>query len=459
MLTDRQLEKLLDDQNGYMSRVTEVLLEQHWNPVTPDASTENDRKCLVLDVDNTLIYVRHFMDEMRVGDMVKRRGRKAVVTKLTYKLELEFSDTPGEIIPYDHVLGSEDDPLPQRGEWFPDEQQKVAMIHKADPTGCDIELLSEHDIEHRNIHISTDEMDELESIWCSIREPITISFVENNDELLQLEPMLHRDNYLPVDFKYGGYLVRIRPGLAQFLSHCNDYYDVILWSGADGSVYRGLMKKVRRILRQQLKEQRPRGKLLVSGFLRQFEQNGNKMIRKELRQEISKWFDTSRRTLWQQMYFRSDCDEKCDEHGFPYRHKNLAKLGRDLSKIVMVDDNPLSYRGFEPNSVRVASFWGLAQPPDDELMTVLFPLLQTVANHDDVRYYLSGLGQPPLDTVNNNECDTQSDEYSGMYSILILLCQFVKKQAVYCPHTQTLNWMHLGRWNSAKRRYFISFNV
>ena len=115
--------------------------------------------------------------------------------------------------------------------------------------------------------------------------------------------------------------------------------------------------------------------------------------------------------LWQQIYFRSDCDEKFDEYGLPYRHKNLAKLGRELSTIVMVDDNPLSYRGFEPNSVRVAGFWGLADPPDDELMQTLFPTLQIVADHDDVRYYLSGLGQPPDASNDRNGKDSapQSD--------------------------------------------------
>ena len=71
--------------------------------------------------------------------------------------------------------------------------------------------------------------------------------------------------------------------------------------------------------------------------------------------------------LWSEVYFRDDCDEKYDEHGLPYRHKNLSKLGRDLSTIVMVDDNPLSYRGFEPNAVRVAGFWGQAHPPDNEV--------------------------------------------------------------------------------------------
>ncbi len=57
--------------------------------------------------------------------------------------------------------------------------------------------------------------------------------MQNSDELSQLEPMMNRDNYINVTFMYGGYLVRIRPDLRQFLSFCNSKYDVILFTAAD----------------------------------------------------------------------------------------------------------------------------------------------------------------------------------------------------------------------------------
>ena len=54
-------------------------------------------------------------------------------------------------------------------------------------------------------------------------------------------------------------------------------------------------------------------------------------------------------------------------------------------------------------------------------MQNLWPILQTVRDHDDVRYYLSGLGQPPLDTAHNNRSATHfdplEDEQSGMFHI------------------------------------------
>ena len=76
--------------------------------------------------------------------------------------------------------------------------------------------------------------------------------------------------------------------------------------------------------------------------------------------------------LWSETYFRNDCDEKFDDDGLSYSHKNLSKLGRDLSTIVMVDDNPLSYRGYEPNAIRVGGFWGQSHPVDNEVQPIVF---------------------------------------------------------------------------------------
>eukprot|EP01083_Nonionella_stella_P003537 10187_1 len=413
LLTQDQLEQLFDESNGYLSKVDEIFdtvqhneSEEHTHhndssttDSNPHMNEEDDaddaggtigdetigkphmrrqssilsnKKCLILDVDNTLIYVRHFMDEMRVGDRVKLGDRDAIVTSITYRLDLELSDNPGQMSGYDHVLQNKDDSIPQRGEWFPDEASKVAIIHQADPTGCAIHLVTEEDDE---------EEEEEEEEETKTSDDIEISFLQNSDDLSQLEPMMKRSNYLSVTFMYGGYLVRIRPGLAQFLSLCNSKYDVILFTAADGSVYQGLLKQVHHILQQELSNN----------------------------EDID--FDVANK-LWDKVYFRNDCDEKLDEYGLPYRHKNLAKLGRDLSTIVMVDDNPLSYRGFEPNSVRVAGFWGLAHPSDNELMNTLFPTLWTIASHADVRYYLSGLGQPPdcHENESNKEDELSNDD-------------------------------------------------
>eukprot|EP00485_Elphidium_margaritaceum_P008375 CAMPEP_0202690832 /NCGR_PEP_ID=MMETSP1385-20130828/5721_1 /ASSEMBLY_ACC=CAM_ASM_000861 /TAXON_ID=933848 /ORGANISM="Elphidium margaritaceum" /LENGTH=914 /DNA_ID=CAMNT_0049346147 /DNA_START=24 /DNA_END=2768 /DNA_ORIENTATION=+ len=442
LLTQDQLEQLFDESNGYLSKVDEIfdtaqtkesqaLVDanndhddnEHASDTDEDNNTNNeddddgggsggtkpkhknrvknkkkhkrnssviaDKKCLILDVDNTLIYVRHFMDEMRVGDTVRLGARHATVATITYRLDLEFSDNPGQMSSYDHALTSERDPIPQRGEWFPDDTNKLAIIHQADPTGCVLHLLhtdtqdtdANGDATNHNHNHADNDVDAAADKKASTE--IKISFLQNSDELSMLEPMMERENYLAVSFMYGGYLVRIRPGLAQFLALCNAKYDVILFTAADGSVYQGLLKQVHHILKSELNETTTTEK-------------------KEME------YATPHK-LWQEIYFRSDCDEKFDEYGLPYRHKNLAKLGRELSTIVMVDDNPLSYRGFEPNSVRVAGFWGLAQPPDNELMQTLFPTLWTIADHKDVRYHLSGLGQPPLEAADAAGVDDADD--------------------------------------------------
>ena len=76
--------------------------------------------------------------------------------------------------------------------------------------------------------------------------------------------------------------------------------------------------------------------------------------------------------LWSETYFRNDCDDIFDDDVLPYRHKKLSKLGLDLSTIVIVDDNPLSFRGYEPNAIRVAGFWGQSHPVDNEVQPIVF---------------------------------------------------------------------------------------
>ena len=122
---------------------------KHKRKHSRSASLITDKKTLILDVDNTLIYVRHFMDEMRVSDEVKLGDKRARVTKLTYRLDLEFTEA-GQMSVYDHIITSPDEHIPQRSDWFPDEITKVALIHQADPTGCEIELIDEFEDDNEN---------------------------------------------------------------------------------------------------------------------------------------------------------------------------------------------------------------------------------------------------------------------------------------------------------------------
>ena len=69
--------------------------------------------------------------------------------------------------------------------------------------------------------------------------------------------------------------------------------------------------------------------------------------------------------LFSKLYFRDDCNEKFDDHGLSYRHKNLSKIMTDLSALVMIDDNPMSYRGYE--AIRCAGYWGQSNPIDNHV--------------------------------------------------------------------------------------------
>ena len=257
MLTQDQLDQLFDSTNGYMSKVDETfnLLDamdeaeanakkndktdksnnsndknggqgdgasKHKRKHSRSASLITDKKTLILDVDNTLIYVRHFMDEMRVNDEVKLGDKRARVKKLTYRLDLEFTEA-GQMSVYDHIITSPDEHIPQRSDWFPDEITKVALIHQADPTGCEIELIDEfednenennsdskaqeNENTNENNNNSNNNTDNNDNTDKNTNEndkennnnsdkkklkTIEISFLKNSRELSQLEPMMNR---------------------------------------------------------------------------------------------------------------------------------------------------------------------------------------------------------------------------------------------------------------------------
>ncbi|ETO15329.1 hypothetical protein RFI_22031, partial [Reticulomyxa filosa] len=182
---------------------------------------------------------------------------------------------------------------------------------------------------------------------------------------------------LPVDFMHGGYLVRIRPHLAEFLYQCNQWYDVVLFTAADGSVIL-YCSHANYHLNQFLWEQL------------ELERKDETISKDEITMEPKR--------LWKNAHYRDDCDVMTDEFGSPYRHKNITKLAVDLSLVVIVDDNPLSYRGFEPNAIRIAPFWGTLLPPDNEVFFDTLPLFTcafafsmylSVVTHTHVHVYIS----------------------------------------------------------------------
>ncbi|ETO12832.1 hypothetical protein RFI_24543, partial [Reticulomyxa filosa] len=121
-----------------------------------------------------------------------------------------------------------------------------------------------------------------------------------------------------------------------------------------------------------------------------------------------------RRPLWNSAHYRDDCDTMVDEYGCVYRHKNITKLAIDLSLVVVVDDNPLSYRGFEPNAIRIAPFWGESQPPDNQ---VLFSHVLCKQARNYILYFLSGLGSPPVECVDSESDPESKSEDENAFAI------------------------------------------
>ena len=110
--------------------------------------------------------------------------------------------------------------------------------------------------------------------------------------------------------------------------------------------------------------------IIVNVFYRFIYQGLINLINDLLQQQLiasNKIQEKNEIKLWSKVYYRNDCDEKHDEYGLPYRHKNSSKIGIDLSSLVIIEDNPLSYRGYEPNTIRCAGFWGQSNPPDNEV--------------------------------------------------------------------------------------------
>mmetsp|Transcript_7310 Transcript_7310/g.22292 ORF Transcript_7310/g.22292 Transcript_7310/m.22292 type:complete len:295 (-) Transcript_7310:101-985(-) len=77
--------------------------------------------------------------------------------------------------------------------------------------------------------------------------------------------------------------------------------------------------------------------------------------------------------------------ESCVQRAVGYV-KDLTLVDRDLSRVVMVDNNPISYILQEANGVSVSSF---TDSPFDEELLDLLPLLHNLSTLSDVRSLLS----------------------------------------------------------------------
>ena len=97
--------------------------------------------------------------------------------------------------------------------------------------------------------------------------------------------------------------------------------------------------------------------------------------------------DPSRTFIHHRLY-RHHCDVGNDGS---YLVKDLARLGRDLSTVVIADNTPESYERHPRNGIHVPTWTG--EPKDNFLMKTLMPWLRRVSKADDVYSVLEAYAQ------------------------------------------------------------------
>jgi len=279
---------------------------------------------LVLDIDETLLSVRRWIDEIQINDRVLFTATNSAlrVTKITKEVTLQFDD--GTLNVY---------------SFYFDEQQPFGQLSSPLDVG--------------------DRMD-IGGRLASVREVLT-SYVSVWDEAVQREVLLNciEDEYLRKVQYLGGeradskfrrvdlvhdnlYLVRFRSGLARFFGEvaAMPSLEVVLWTAAVRSVYTALMEQVHRRLAAELNATRP---------------------------------------LWQHILFRDNCSARRNGSYF----KDLSLLNRGLDRLVMVDNMPCNFEGFELNGLPIDEFWGHRH---DAELAKLGPLIaDALRSEDDVR--------------------------------------------------------------------------
>lgn len=75
--------------------------------------------------------------------------------------------------------------------------------------------------------------------------------------------------------------------------------------------------------------------------------------------------------------------------------KDLTRLGRDMRRTVLVDNNPFSFLMQPTNGVPCVAFYG-TEGEDNQLLDVLLPLLQQLSRQPDVRLLLAQKYRMPL---------------------------------------------------------------
>jgi CTD small phosphatase-like protein 2 len=81
--------------------------------------------------------------------------------------------------------------------------------------------------------------------------------------------------------------------------------------------------------------------------------------------------------------------------------KDISRLGRDLSKIIIVDNMPQNFRLQKENGIFIKTFYG--EDPDDTALMDLIPILKKVAqDKKDIRTSLMKCKDDILKRISSN---------------------------------------------------------
>lgn len=84
--------------------------------------------------------------------------------------------------------------------------------------------------------------------------------------------------------------------------------------------------------------------------------------------------------------------------------KDLSRLGRDLRRVIIVDDNPNSYELHETNAIRIKPFKGLKS---DSKLKKLIPFLKRLSQVEDVRRAIG------TKYIRHHNVEREDDEENG----------------------------------------------
>jgi len=278
---------------------------------------------LVLDIDETLLSVRRWIDEIQINDAVLLNGAPAKVTKVTKEVTLQYDD--GAMGTYYHHLSP---------------QHPFGRMSSALDV-CDRMTLGGRLALVKEVFTSYVTVEDADS-----REHSFSCF--NDDCLSHLRYVGHNarsSKFSAPDLVYENlYAVRFRDGLASFMAAlaAHDNLEVVLWTAAVRSVYTNLMAQVHDALVQQLS--------LTEGT-----------------------------RLWQHTLFRDNCTARANGSYF----KDLSRLNRPLCSLVMVDNLAANFQGFEYNGLPINEYWG--HQGDAELPKLEKILDAVVTGAGDVR--------------------------------------------------------------------------